>query len=93
MDRFVLPQGEAAALMPEAGYSIPGLFLYSGLVYQCLDQVEAKCGWRIPVRSLYGSPSFGKYRAPVYVLLKELNALPDKTGRAITEVIGCITYK
>ena len=56
MDRFMLPQGEAAALMPEAVYSIPGLFLYSGLVYQCLDQVEAKCGWRIPVRSLYGSP-------------------------------------
>ena len=54
--RFVLPQGEAAALMPGASYSIPGLFLYSDLVYRCLDQVEAKCGWRIPVRSLYGSP-------------------------------------
>ncbi len=56
MDRFLLPQGEAAALMPEARYSIPGLFLYSRLVYQCLDQVEAKCGWRIPVNYLYGSP-------------------------------------
>ena len=56
MDRFILPQGEAAALMPQAGYSIPGLFLYSGLVYQCLDMTEAKCGWRIPVKSLYGSP-------------------------------------
>ena len=56
MNRFLLPQGEAAALMPGASYSIPGLFLYSGLVYACLDQVEAKCGWRIPVRYLYGSP-------------------------------------
>ena len=56
MDRFILPQGEAAALMPRAQYSIPGLFLYSHLVYQCLDMVEAKCGWRIPVRYLYGSP-------------------------------------
>ena len=56
MDRFILPQGEAAALMPEARYSIPGLFLYSHLVYQCLDMVEAKCGWRIPVKYLYGSP-------------------------------------
>ena len=56
MDRFLLPQGEAAALMPRATYCIPGLFLYSGLVYQCLDQVEAKCGWRIPVKYLYGSP-------------------------------------
>ena len=56
MDRFLLPQGEAAALMPGASYSIPGLFLYAHLVYQCLDQVEAKCGWRIPVKYLYGSP-------------------------------------
>ena len=32
MNRFMLPQGEAAALMPEAGYSIPGLFLYSGRI-------------------------------------------------------------
>ena len=56
MDRFLLPQGEAAALMPGASYSIPGLFLYSGLVYKCLDQVEAKFGWRIPVKYLYGSP-------------------------------------
>ena len=56
MDRFILPQGEAAALLPEARYSIPGLFLYSHLVYQCLDMAEAKCGWRIPVKYLYGSP-------------------------------------
>ena len=56
MDRFILPQGAAAALMPEASYHIPGLFLYSHLVYQCLDMVEAKCGWRIPVKYLYGSP-------------------------------------
>ena len=56
MDRFLLPQGRDAALMPEACYGIPGLFLYSSLVYQCLDQVEAKCGWRIPVKYLYGSP-------------------------------------
>ena len=56
MDRFLLPQGRDAALLPDAAYSIPGLFLYSALVYRCLDMVEAKCGWRIPVRYLYGSP-------------------------------------
>ena len=56
MDRFILPQGRSAALLPEAAYSIPGLFLYSSLVYQCLDMVEAKFGWRIPVKYLYGSP-------------------------------------
>ncbi|MGM9577952.1 MAG: hypothetical protein ACI3VS_01085 [Evtepia sp.] len=52
----ILPQGAQAALMPGAAYSVPGLFLYSSLVYQCLDQVEAKFGYRIPVRYLYGSP-------------------------------------
>ena len=52
----ILPQGPQAALMPGAAYSVPGLFLYSSLVYQCLDQVEAKFGYRIPVRYLYGSP-------------------------------------
>lgn len=52
----ILPQGPRAALMPGAAYSVPGLFLYSSLVYQCLDQVEAKFGYRIPVRYLYGSP-------------------------------------
>lgn len=56
MDRFILPQGDAAALMPGVSYSIPGLFLYSSLVYRCLDQVEAKFGYRIPVKYLYGSP-------------------------------------
>ena len=52
----ILPQGPQAALMPGAAYSVPGLFLYSSLVCQCLDQVEAKFGYRIPVRYLYGSP-------------------------------------
>lgn len=52
----ILPQGPQAALMPGTAYSVPGLFLYSSLVYQCLDQVEAKFGYRIPVRYLYGSP-------------------------------------
>lgn len=53
---WTLPQGEEAALMPGAAYSLPGLFLYSDLVYQCLDQVFDKFGYRIPVAYLYGSP-------------------------------------
>lgn len=56
MNQFILPQGEQAALVPGAAYSVPGLFQYADLIYQCLDQVEAKFGWRIPVRYLYGSP-------------------------------------
>lgn len=51
-----LPQGDAAALMPGVSYSVPGLFLYSHLVYQCLDQVKAKFDYEIPVKYIYGSP-------------------------------------
>ena len=50
MNEWILPQGEAAALMPGASYSLPGLFLYSKLIYQCLDQVQDKFGYAIPVR-------------------------------------------
>lgn len=31
MNEFILPQGDRAALMPGAAYSVPGLFLYSDL--------------------------------------------------------------
>lgn len=51
-----LPQGDAAALLPGVSYSVPGLFLYSHLVYQCLDQVKAKFDYEIPVKYIYGSP-------------------------------------
>lgn len=56
MMEFMLPQGDQAALAPGARYSVPGLFLYSDLIYRCLDQVEDKFGYRIPVQYLYGSP-------------------------------------
>lgn len=56
MREFVLPQGDQAALLPGASYSVPGLFLYSDLIYTCLDQVADKFGYRIPVKYLYGSP-------------------------------------
>jgi len=87
MDRFLLPQGAEAALMPDASYSIPGLFLYSRLVYQCLDQVEAKCGWRIPVKYLYGSPQvlwnggrvlFKDHGATLEIVEKELQGAADR---------------
>ena len=52
----ILPQGEAAALMPGASYSVPGLFLYADLIYAALDQVKAKFGYDIPVKYIYGSP-------------------------------------
>ena len=51
-----LPQGDAAALMPGVSYSVPGLFLYADLIYQCLDQVKKKFDYTIPVAYSYGSP-------------------------------------
>ena len=56
MTNEFLPQGEAAALLPQVSFTIPGLFLFSQLVYQCLEQVAAKFSHHIPVRFLYGSP-------------------------------------
>lgn len=56
MNDFILPQGDRAALVPGASYSVPGLFLYSDLIYRCLDQVKAKFDYQIPVKYLYGSP-------------------------------------
>ena len=57
MNEWILPQGEAAALMPGASYSLPGLFLYSKLIYQCLDQVQDKFGYA--VTSMVPPKSFG----------------------------------
>lgn len=56
MKEFILPQKEAAALMPGASYSVPGLFLFSDLIYQCLDQVKAKFDYAIPIKYMYGAP-------------------------------------
>lgn len=51
-----LPQGEAAALLPQVSFSVPGLFRFSHLIYQCMEQVEAKFAYRLPLRFLYGAP-------------------------------------
>ena len=56
MTNELLPQGKAAALLPQVSFTVPGLFLFSELVYQCIEQVEAKFSYHIPVRFLYGSP-------------------------------------
>lgn len=56
VEDFVLPQGKDAALLPGASYSVPGLFLFSELVYAAVEQVKAKFGYEIPVKYLYGSP-------------------------------------
>lgn len=56
MNDFLLPQGKAAALLPGVSFSIPGLFRFSDLIFSCLEQVEDKFSYHIPVRFLYGSP-------------------------------------
>ncbi|WP_320611461.1 hypothetical protein [Evtepia sp.] len=50
----LLPQGDSAALLPGASYSVPGLFQFSPLLYECLRQVKEKFSYDIPVKYLYG---------------------------------------
>ena len=78
----ILPQGQNAALLRNVSYSIPGLFLFSELVYEALEQVRAKFDYQIPVQYLYGSPQvrwnggrliFRNYRYARDAMEKELS--------------------
>lgn len=51
-----LPQGKEVALIQDISYNVPGIFLYSKLVYLFMDMVEEKFGYKIPIRYIYGSP-------------------------------------
>lgn len=51
-----LPQGEDAALIKGVYYNIPGIFLYSKLIYLFMDMVEEKFGYKLPIKYIYGSP-------------------------------------
>jgi len=51
-----LPQGDAAALMKNVSYNVPGIFLCSKLIYLLMDMVEEKFGYRIPIEFIYGAP-------------------------------------
>ena len=53
MRTSTLPQGEQAALLPGAHYSVPGLFLYSDLLYRCMDETEARFSYRLPIQYAY----------------------------------------
>lgn len=56
MKQFILPQREQATLMPNASFSLPGLFLYSDLLYRCLEEVKEKFDYQILIQYLYGAP-------------------------------------
>lgn len=51
-----LPEGEEAALLKGAFYNVPGIFLFSELLFQLMDIVYDKTGYNIPVQSMYGAP-------------------------------------
>ena len=87
MTNEFLPQGEAAALLPQVSFTIPGLFLFSQLVYQCLEQVAAKFSHHIPVRFLYGSPQV-RWNCGRLVLINPTHAIEKELEMEFDEVQG-----
>lgn len=54
-DNMLLPFGKEVGLFSDVQYSVPGLFLFSKLIYDCMDLVSCKLGYDIPVKFIYGS--------------------------------------
>lgn len=55
---MLLPSGSSASLFSDVNYSIPGAFLFSDLLFKCLDIIENKVDYAIPIKFMYGSPNF-----------------------------------
>lgn len=55
-NRFVLPQNEDAALFQGVNYNIPGLFLYSELLFCLIDLIQEKFSYKVPIKFMYGAP-------------------------------------
>lgn len=87
MRTSTLPQGEQAALLPGARYSVPGLFLYSDLLYRCMDETEARFSYRLPIQYAYGSPKV-RWNCGRLMLTEDYNA-PE---RIQTELAGAVAH-
>lgn len=87
MRTSTLPQGEQAALLPGAHYSVPGLFLYSDLLYRCMDETEARFSYRLPIQYAYGSPKV-RWNCGRLMLTEDYNDL----GRIRAELAGAVTH-
>lgn len=53
---MLLPSGNGAALLEKAVFNVPGIFLFSQLIYQMIDIVYDKTGFRVPIKYIYGAP-------------------------------------
>ena len=53
---MALPLGKDAAFLQGAIYNIPGIFLFSELIYQLMDIVYDKTGYKLPIKYMYGAP-------------------------------------
>lgn len=56
LNDFILPKGVEGANFSNAVYNVPGFFLFSNLIYQVIDIVYDKIGYKIPIKYIYGSP-------------------------------------
>ena len=54
---FFLPKNNKAGLFDDATYNVPGIFLFSKLIYKFLDIVFYKTGYTVPIKYMYGSPN------------------------------------
>ncbi|MGP1490160.1 MAG: hypothetical protein ACTTI6_03720 [Treponema sp.] len=51
-----LPQKQEVLLFKDVEYSVPGLFLFSNLIFRLNEIVSSKFSQTLPVKYLYGSP-------------------------------------
>ena len=56
MDDFILPQKHEAFLFDDVQYSIPGLFLFSKLIFNLDEIIYNKFSKSLPIKYLYGAP-------------------------------------
>ena len=55
-DEMMIPQRQNAASHKSITLNVPGIFLFSDLMYKLLDIVFDKTGYKIPIKYTYGAP-------------------------------------
>ena len=53
---MMIPQRQNAAGHKSITLNVPGIFLFSDLMYKLLDIVFDKTGYKIPIKYMYGAP-------------------------------------
>lgn len=87
MRDLTLPQGDAATRLPGVSFTLPGLFRFSDLIFECQRQVREKFAYQLPIRYLYGAPLvrwncgrllFVKHHDSLEEMERELQAVSDR---------------